>query len=146
MSRARGDDGTVLLLVIGLVAVLGLLVAIVTDVTALYLQRRELVSAVDGAALAGAQAVDERAIYTQGLPASGPLPLDQDAARAAVHAYLADAGLMTELSVRVETTPTTVSVALSGTYGLPMASTVSLGAAGQTQVSATAMARTAVLP
>lgn len=144
---ADDDQGTVLLLIVGLVAVVGLLVAVVTDVTALYLQRRDLVSAADGAALAGAQAVDEATIYTQGLPASGPLPLDEDAARAAVRAYLADAGLGGRgLSVRVETTATTVSVSLGGGYDLPMASAVTLGLGGRAEVSASATARTAVLP
>jgi uncharacterized membrane protein len=141
------DEGTVLLLIVGLVAVVGLLVAVVTDVTALYLQRRDLVSAADGAALAGAQAVDEETIYTQGLPASGPLPLDEGAARSAVDEYLSDAGLAGEaLIVRVETTPTTVSVSVSTTYDLPVANTATLGVTGSAQVSASATARTAILP
>ena len=141
------DEGTVLLLIVGLVAVVGLLVAVVTDVTALYLQRRDLVSAADGAALAGAQAVDEETIYTQGLPTSGPLPLDEDAARAAVHEYLSVVGLTDRaLTVRVETTSTTVSVSLGTIYDLPVASTATLGVAGSAQVSASATARTAILP
>ena len=145
--RGADDEGTVLLLIVGLVAVVGLLVAVVTDVTALYLQRRDLVSAADGAALAGAQAVDEETIYTQGLPTSGPLPLDEDAARSAVHEYLSDSGLASQsLTVRVETTPTTVSVSVSTTYDLPVANTATLGATGSAQVSASATARTAVLP
>lgn len=141
------DEGTVLLLIVGLVAVVGLLVAVVTDVTALYLQRRDLVSAADGAALAGAQAVDEETIYTQGLPTSGPLPLDEGAARSAVDEYLSNAGLAGEaLIVRVETTPTTVSVSVSTTYDLPVANTATLGVTGSAQVSASATARTAILP
>lgn len=145
--RLGDDEGTVLLLIVGLVAVVGLLVAVVTDVTALYLQRRDLVSAADGAALAGAQAVDEETIYTQGLPTSGPLPLDEAAARVAVHEYLSEAGLDSRLlAVRVETTPTTVSVSLGTTYDLPVANTATLGVAGSAQVSASATARTAILP
>lgn len=141
------DEGTVLLLIVGLVTVVGLLVAVVTDVTALYLQRRDLVSAADGAALAGAQAVDEETIYTEGLPTSGPLPLDEGAARSAVDEYLSDAGLAGEaLIVRVETTPTTVSVSVSTTYDLPVANTATLGVTGSAQVSASATARTAILP
>ena len=91
-SLRHDDEGTVLVLILGLVSVVALLAAVVTDVSALYLQRRDLVSAADGAALAGAQAVDEATLYTEGLPASGPLPLDEEAARAVVHEYLADAG------------------------------------------------------
>lgn len=149
MTRARRqrDDGTVLLLIVGLVAVVGLVVVVVTDVTALYLVRRDLISAADGAALAGAQAVDEETIYTEGLPSTGPLPLDEDAARTAVHAYLADAGLAgRDVRVQVATTPTTVSVSLATAYELPAASTVTLGVSGSAEVSASATARTAVLP
>lgn len=142
----RGDDGTVLLLIVGLVVVVGLLVAVVTDVTALYLVRRDLISAADGAALAGAQAVDEATIYTEGLPSTGPLPLDEDAARGAVHAYLADAGLAgRDIQVEITTTPTTVSVSLATGYDLPVANTVTLGVSGSAEVSASATARTAVL-
>ena len=61
--QPRQDEGTVLLLIIGLVVVAALLIAVVTDVSALYLERRDLISAADGAALAGAQSVDEETIY-----------------------------------------------------------------------------------
>lgn len=146
-ARRQRDEGTVLLLIVGLVAVVGLLVAVVTDVTALYLVRRDLISAADGAALAGAQAVDEGTIYTEGLPAAGPLPLDEDAAREAVHSYLVDEGLAgRDVHAHITTTPTTVSVSLSTGYELPVADTVTLGVTGTAEVSASATARTAVLP
>lgn len=141
----RADEGTVLLLIVGLVTVVALLVAVVTDVSSLYLHRRELIAAADGAALAGAQAVDEATIYRNGLPASGPVPLDPDAARLAVHRYLEQAGLG-GVDVQIEATTTTVTVRLAQRYRLPVASTVSAGTSGAPTVSASASARTAVLP
>ena len=143
----RGEEGTVLLLILGLVVVAALLVAVVTDVSALYLERRELVAAADGAALAGAQAVDEELVYRNGLPASGPVPLDRGAAEQAVRNYLSDAGLLTaNLDVTISTSATTVSVVLKTRTELPVANTVTAGTSGTADVSASATARTAVIP
>ena len=145
--HVSGDEGTVLLLIFGLVVVAALLVAVVTDVSALYLKRRELVAAADGAALAGAQAVDEESVYRNGLPASGPVPLDQGAAEQAVRDYLSEAGLLTaNLDVTISTSATTVSVVLRTRMQLPVANTVTAGASGTAAVSASATARTAVIP
>jgi uncharacterized membrane protein len=146
-AQVRGDDGTVLLLIIGLATIAALLVAVVTDVSALYLERRELIAAVDGAALAGAQAVDEESIYRDGLPPSGPVPLDADAAEQAARDYLADAGVLSsKTDVTVTASTTTVTVALTSRFDLPVASTVTAGSSGTTPVFASATARTAVIP
>ncbi len=67
MRRAAGEDGTVLLLSLGFAALTLGLAAVVADVTAVFLARRSLAAAVDGAALYAAQAIDEEAVYTQGL-------------------------------------------------------------------------------
>ncbi|HET7902602.1 MAG TPA: pilus assembly protein TadG-related protein [Candidatus Nanopelagicales bacterium] len=85
--RLRTDDrGSVLPLVIGVVAIVLTLVTVVTDVSVLWLQRRALQATVDGAALAGAQAVDLPAVYAGG--AHGDLALDPRAARSAVRGYV----------------------------------------------------------
>jgi uncharacterized membrane protein len=86
-ARRRGDEGSVLPLVIGVVVIVVSLVTVVTDVGVLWLQRRSLQATVDGAALAGAQAVDLPTVYAGG--AHGDLPLDAPAARAAVRTYVA---------------------------------------------------------
>jgi hypothetical protein len=83
----RDDEGSVLPLVIGAVVVVLLLVGVVTDSSVLWLQRRALQSTVDGAALAGAQAVDLGAMYAGG--AHGDLALAPAAVRRAVRRYLA---------------------------------------------------------
>jgi uncharacterized membrane protein len=144
-APAADDQGTVLLLILGLVVLAAMLVAVVTDVSALYLQRRELMAAADGAALAGAQAVDKARIYRTGLPSAGPVPLDPVAAKSAALSYLASVDVRLD-DVRVETTGTTVSVTIATRYPLPVSNTVTLGSAGSPVVDATATARTAVVP
>ena len=139
------EDGTVLLLILGLVTLVALLVAVVTDVSALYLERRQLVAAADGAALAGAQKVNEARVYTEGLPDSGPVPLNADAAEEAALAYVHDAGINVD-QVSVEATATTVSVNIAVEYRLPIASKITIGSTGTATVSASATARTAVVP
>lgn len=141
------DEGTVLLLIIGLVTIAALLVVVVTDVSALYLERRELIAAVDGAALAGAQAVDEEQVYRDGLPATGPVPLDEDGAEQAARDYLVDARVLgPRTDVTITATTTTVTVTLTSRFDLPVASTVTAGSSGTAPVSASATARTAVIP
>ncbi len=142
---SQRDEGTVLLLILGLVTVVALLVSVVTDVSALYLERRTLVSAVDGAALAGAQKVSEERVYTEGLPAEGPVLLSPAAAEAAAREYLLSSDI--DLSqVHVEATATTVTVSVASRYRLPVASVVTAGTSGSVIVSASATARTAVVP
>ena len=113
MTRRRPDEtGSVLPLVIGVVVLVVSLVTVVTDAGVLWLQRRSLQAAVDGAALAGAQAVDLPTVYAGG--ARGDLPLDPPAVRTAVRAYVAAVPSARRLlslrvtSVRVSTATVTV--------------------------------------
>lgn len=116
--RLRCDDrGSVLPLIIGAVVVMTMLVTVVTDVSVLWLARRSVQAAVDGAALAGAQAVDLRTLYAHG--ADGDLALDPRAARSAVRRYvraLPSAQLPSGFGVAsVTATSTTVSVRAEAT-------------------------------
>jgi Flp pilus assembly protein TadG len=61
--RRRGEDGQLLVLTAFLGVVLILLVAVVVDVSAAFLARRNLSSQADGAALAAAQSLDLDAYY-----------------------------------------------------------------------------------
>lgn len=147
MKRPRDDDGSVLLLILGLVALLVVLVTVVTDVTVLFLARKDLLAAADGSALAGAQQVDAERLYTRGIDI-GPLPLDPAAAEAAVHDHLADAGLGDRwpgMSVEVVTTATTVTVRLGGRAQLPFVSHLVPSAADGVEVAAGASATTLVV-
>ena len=82
--RPAGDDGTIMLLTLGYVVVVLALVAVVVDVSSVYLARRALAADCDGAALAAAQSVDTDAIYRQGSPTT-ELPLSR--VEAAVAGY-----------------------------------------------------------
>ena len=83
--RAGRDDGSVLLLVIGFTGILLTLVAVVADVSAVVLAKRNVASAADGAAVSAAQALDLQAVHGEGLGAQ--LPLSAGEARARVSAY-----------------------------------------------------------
>lgn len=72
MKRDR-DEGSVLLLTMGFVSIGLALMVVVIDVSSVFLARRSLVSACDGAALAGAQALDADRLYRQG--AHGTIPV-----------------------------------------------------------------------
>ncbi|CAO5255870.1 putative Flp pilus-assembly TadG-like N-terminal domain-containing protein [Frankia sp. AgKG'84/4] len=60
------DGGTILILTLGYLMVAVMLVIVVTDASVVYLARRSVASAADGAALAAAQRIDENAIYSTG--------------------------------------------------------------------------------
>jgi len=80
----RRDEGSVMMLVIGLVPVLFLIVTVGIDAAVLFIHRRALASTADAAALAGAQAGDLERIYRGGRRL-GNLPLDCADARRAVN-------------------------------------------------------------
>lgn len=64
--RLRDERGSTLPLAIGLITMCLFAVAVVSDVTAVYLQRRNLMVIADAMALAGAQAIDLDAYYANG--------------------------------------------------------------------------------
>jgi hypothetical protein len=139
--RLRGDDGTVLPLVLGLTGILLLAVALVVNVSAVVLAKRALASAADGAAVSAAQALDEEAFYAIGL--SGGIPLDQDEAAARVAAYRADvAANQPGLQLSVEIDGRTAVVRASRTLSLPLA----ILSTGPVTVEAEARARAPLAP
>jgi uncharacterized membrane protein len=90
VTRRHAEAGQITLLVIGFAAMLVALVAVVVDASQVMLLRRSLSSLADGAALAGAQAASERAVYSEGV--GEVLPIDPAAARVAVVDYLRSSG------------------------------------------------------
>ena len=121
MTRIRrGDDGSVLLLVLGLTGVLLVAVALVVNVSAVILAKRALASAADGAAISAAQALDEDVFYTAEL--AGGLPLDPAEAAARVAAYRADVlGEQPGVVMSVAIDGRTAVVRASRTVTLPLA-------------------------
>ncbi len=89
-TRRRGDVGQVTVLIIGFVGVVVMLISVVTCASSIYLARRSLAGAADGAALAAASALDEAAVYSHD---TDLLPLDEARAKAAVADYARAAAL-----------------------------------------------------
>lgn len=81
------EGGTILILTLGFLVIAMLLVVAVIDASAVFLDRRDLAAAADGAALDAAQHVDVQAVYAQG--AAGDLPLAADQVAEAVAAFAA---------------------------------------------------------
>ncbi|MEI2728483.1 MAG: pilus assembly protein TadG-related protein [Candidatus Nanopelagicales bacterium] len=80
--RRNADEGTIMVLVLGLVPVVAGLIAVGTDAAVLFSHRRALVSHADAAALAAAQSADLGTLYTARKIES--LPLDCRTARSVV--------------------------------------------------------------
>jgi hypothetical protein len=139
--RPSGDDGTVLVLVLGLTGILLLAVALVVNVSAVVLAKRAVASAADGAAVSAAQALDEAAFYASGL--DGGIPLDPDEAAGRVAAYRADAAATQPgLRMSVEVDGRTAVVRATRTVTLPLG----LLSTGPVTVEAEARARAPLAP
>lgn len=89
--RRRDDSGSLLLVIIGYALVATALVVVAVDASALFLTRRGISAVADGAAVAGAQALDTDAIYAG--DSSPDLPLYDAGVQEAVSAYLAGSAL-----------------------------------------------------
>ncbi len=90
--RRRDERGQATLLIVGFAVLLAMLVAVVVDASAAYLQRQGLDTLADGAALRGADlGATGEDVYAGGVPAE-TLALTAGEAREAVGTYLRDAG------------------------------------------------------
>ncbi|MFS3128079.1 pilus assembly protein TadG-related protein [Nocardioides sp. Bht2] len=141
------ETGTVMVLIIGFAVVLVLLVGVVVDASAGYLQRQALDNLADGAALSGANEVRNAAIFTGGLDGVGNgdrVPLATGLATDAVHAYLRETGAFTDhpgLRVAVRVRADAVEVSLRAPLDLPI--TVSGLTDGEVGATAAAALRVA---
>jgi Flp pilus assembly protein TadG len=116
--RAGQEQGSVLLLGIGMVIVCLLAIVVMTDVTSAFLQRRHLMAVADSAALAGAQGMDIDAYYAQGASIGTRLSPAQVAATARRHA-LTHGGISGLTVDSVVSDGVTVRVTLSAPLRLP---------------------------
>jgi len=139
--RGTGQDGSVLLLVIGLVPILAGLIAVGTDLAVLFTHRRSLATEADAAVLAGAQAANLRQLYTSGKITE--LPLDCRRAREIVDARVGSAASDRRVSravvARFSCRSNTVTVSLRSSVDLPFAS--HFGISPTVEVGADAAAR-----
>jgi len=138
------DEGSMLVLMLGLLVISALLIAVVVDASTLFLARMRLMSAADGAALAAAQAVDERVLYTQ--PTHGSLPLDPHRVGGAVLHYLALDGDTGVRVVSVTTDGEVVQVQLVEEVQLPFVNLITLGNRDGVTIRADAAARSPFVP
>ena len=124
ISRRSFDDdrGQAALIVLMLAVFFLLLLGLVSDGGLLLSQRRDLQGLADGAARAGAAAIDPSTVRTAHAPQIDPAVAQTQIAR-----YLAAAGFSG--SAQVIPTPAQVRVELSGTYSLAFAKLVGIGSA-----------------
>ena len=85
--RVQGEDGSILVLSLGLLVTAVMVATTTVNVASLWVTRAALNAVADGAALAGAQAVDEAAVYRYGLGAG--LRLDPKEAAQRVRDFVA---------------------------------------------------------
>lgn len=145
--RASGDEGQLLLLVLAYTVIAGLLVTVVVDVSQVYLYRRSLLAAADAAALTAANAPDLGRLYAG---ADDRLPLSRRGARTAVDQYAVDAALDERFAgfdvQAIDTDGTTVTVTFAAAAPLPFVGVVARRFTGGYPVTATATARSPLVP
>ncbi len=120
-GRGRDERGQMTVLIIGFAAVVLMVIVVVTDISKVFLVRRDLDATADGAVLAAANGL--AAIYAQG--GSGEnAQLDPDEARRLTAEYLDSVGASNRfdgLDWTADVTGTTVTVHLSSAVDLPFA-------------------------
>jgi Flp pilus assembly protein TadG len=121
--HSRDERGQATVLIVGFAVVLAMVVALVVDTSAAYLQRQGLDTLADGAALRGADlGATGKDVYQGGVP-QDTLALTPAQARAAVGAYLRDSGAYARypgLSYTVRVAGDRVEVSLHAPLDLPL--------------------------
>lgn len=126
--RARGDDGAVSILVVGLTTALLMVAGLVYDGGQILNGRREAFAVAHNAARAGAQAVDLDALRAGGTPQLDPVTAHTAAADYLTrHGYTGDvqiAGNSVQVQVRLD-----VPMVLLGAVGVPDRAVTGTGSA-----------------
>jgi Flp pilus assembly protein TadG len=121
--RTRDERGQATILIVGFAVLLAMVVALVVDASAAYLQRQGLDTLADGAALRGADlGATGEDVYQGGVP-QDHLALTPAQARAAVGAYLSEAAAYARypgLSYTVRIDGDRVEVRLHAPLDLPL--------------------------
>ena len=145
--RRSGDAGQLILLILAYTVIAGLLVTVVVNVSRVYLVRRSLVAAADGAALTAANQPDLAAVYSG---AGATLPLSPRGTGQAVRQYARDAELADRFPgfrvVAVETDGVAVTVRLRAEVPMPFINVLARRYAGGYPVAAVARARSPLTP
>ncbi|TDO51461.1 putative Flp pilus-assembly TadE/G-like protein [Kribbella sp. VKM Ac-2527] len=118
-ARKRGEEGQMTVLIIGFTAIVLLMIVVVTDISKVFLVRRDLDATADGAVLAAANGL--AAVYSQ--PGAGSnAEIDQAEAQRLTAEYLDSVAAGTRfdgLDWSADVTGTTVTVQLTSTVDLP---------------------------
>ncbi len=146
---AHGEDGSVSLLVLGYTLICLSFVAVAVDATAVHLARTQLLDAADAAALAAADAVDERSLYRDGV--GEELPVTSRAVRDQAQDYLLAYAPPSRIDgiALVDATGSddgTTTVVLRGRVRLPIAASVLDAFRGGITVTVTSTARSTLVP
>lgn len=144
-----GDDGSISLLVLGYTLICLSFVAVVVDATAVHLARTQLLDAADAAALAAADAIDERSVYRGGV--QDELPVTSAAVRDQALAYLRvypPPSRMDRMALAgaAGSDDGTATVVLRGRVRLPVAASVLNAFGGGITVTVTSTARSTLVP
>ena len=146
-AQGSGDDGQLVLLVLVYALIAALLVTVVVNVSKVYLNRRSLVAAADGAALSAANQPDLDAVYNG---AGSTLPLSPAGTDAPSSSTPRDADLAARFEgfrvVDVTTDGVTVTVTLQAEVGMPFVNLLSERYAAGYPVRAVARARSPLTP
>jgi uncharacterized membrane protein len=144
---SSGDEGQLILLILAYAVIAALLVTVVVDVSKVFLYRRSLVAAADGAALSAANQPDLASVYNG---TGRTLPLSRAGTDAAVHQYAVDAELADRFEgfdvAGVETDGVTVTVTLRAAVPLPFVNLISSHWTDGYPVRAIARARSPLTP
>jgi hypothetical protein len=119
MTKRRDEQGQMTVLIIGFTAIILLMIVVVTDISKVFLVRRDLDATADGAVLAAANGL--AAIYAQPA-ADGNAELDPDQARRLIAEYLdqvAASNRFDGLDWSAEVDGTTVTIRLTSSVDLP---------------------------
>ncbi|GAB2572925.1 hypothetical protein GCM10027269_31000 [Kribbella endophytica] len=119
MRRERDERGQMTVLIVGFAAIVLLMVVVVTDISKVFLVRRDLDSTADGAVLAAANGL--AAIYAQ-TGSGGNAQIDPEEARRLAADYLDTVSASERfdgLDWSAEVTGTTVTVELTSSVELP---------------------------
>ncbi len=117
----RSEAGQMSVLIVGFLALLLILAAVVVDASAAYLRRSAMNNVADGAALAAADAVQGHQVYASGLGVDAPI--DANVARRYVADYLVESGATSEypgLQWRVVQQGADIRVTVSAPLDLPL--------------------------
>jgi len=121
MTRKGSQGGSITPLVVGFAVVVALLVAVVVDASAAYLQRQGLDAVADAAALAATDGIEGEQVYLQGLGSRAEI--DPASARRYVVDYLRASGVRDRfpgLRCSVDTRGRTVVVRVAAPLRLPL--------------------------